>query len=500
MNQSYWLENHIPSFPQLATSTKTDVCIIGGGIVGITAAYLLAKEGKQVTLLEATSLLHGTTGFTTAKVTAQHGPIYQELLHSTDEARARAYYEANTEALQSIQNWIQQESISCDWEEKSAVIYATTENGEITIDNERDAYKKLSIPYEELTDLPLPEARNGLSLPKQGQFHPVKYLLALLEKAVAKGVDIRENSRAIDVSKGKIYSVSLENGHEIEADHVIIATHYPFLRWKDLYFSKLSPYRSYAILTNKHIPNISSMYISVDEPKRSYRTVKTQTGESVLLIGGEGHKVGQSEEPMESSYERLESEATSTWGATSITHKWSAQDLKTLDHLPYIGRMDKGEELFVATGFDKWGMTNGTVAALLLTDLVMKKDNRFEDLFDPHRDSSFSEKSSQFLKENMNVGKELLKGKMKNPSGSIDELANGCGDIVLLNGEKVAAYRDDQGAIHAVSPICTHLGCDVAFNSAEKSWDCPCHGSRFTIDGDVIEGPAVKPLDRKNEV
>lgn len=495
---SYWLDSpDIPNFPSLNESIRTDIVIVGGGIVGITAAYLLRNSGRSVTVLEGGRLLHGTTGYTTAKLSVQHGVIYDELMSTFSEERAKDYYSANRAALDWVQETVSSLGIDCGLETRSAYIYAESSSGEEKLQKEFDAYEKLGIPGAALTtetDLPFP-VRQALRLDDQKQFHPVYFLSALIKEATAAGVVFYENSRAKTVHSPS--QVELVDGHRVDAQQVLVTSHFPFNDFEGLYFSRMRVERSYAMTLRGDVKEDLGMYINVETPTRSIRSVLDASGERLLQIGGEGHISGRHEENTRNNYAKLRDFAGAHFGTSDVTHYWSSQDLMPLDHLPYIGKMVTGmPHVFVATGFSKWGMSNGIAAAHLLHDLALDRSNPYEELYSPTRTKMKPKDLGSFIKDNAGVAKELIKGKITGAEGSLDDLGFDDGRIVRVDGEKLAAYKDANGQVTFVKPACTHMGCDVAFNQAERSWDCPCHGSRFSYNGDVLEGPATKPLDQ----
>ncbi len=503
--KSFWRKERLKTtFPPLSSNISTEVCIVGAGIAGITAAYKLAKEGMSVTVIEGSEIVSGTTGFTTAKVTVQHGVIYDSLIQTFGETKARQYYDANHYALLQIKSWIQSLAIDCDFEERHAVLYAQSPEGVEQLNTEKAAYDKLGIPGElsiSTQELPF-SVSETLTLPNQGQFHPVKYLNGLIQEAQKLGVTFYEYTRAKSLKHREEIIIETTDGFEVRPKQVLVTSHFPFNDFDGLYFSRLSPHRSYAVCVKVPSTKLSGMYINVEKPTRSIRTATGNNGENYVIVGGEGHKVGQHEDlyhddSTQDRYETLSQFAKNYFPIESIDTHWSAQDLKTIDHLPYIGEMRSGlPHVFVATGFHKWGMTNGTAAGQLLADLVLKKSNPYQDLFTPTRGKLKQEDAKNFIKENTNVAKELIKGKFSRPIDTVGDLQLDEGRIVMINHHKTGAYKDQNGKLHLVKPTCTHLGCDVHWNDGERSWDCPCHGSRFSYTGEVLEGPAVKPLDR----
>ncbi|MCL6584900.1 MAG: FAD-dependent oxidoreductase [Anoxybacillus sp.] len=493
--EPYWRTSTVlPSFSPLTENIHVDTVIVGGGISGITTAYLLANAGVDVALIEADRLLNGTTGHTTAKVTAQHDLIYDELLHHLGAEKARMYYDACTESMQWIKTTVEAQRIDCDWKEEEAYIYSTIDDSLHKLINEWKAYEKLGIAgaVKETMPLSMP-IRAALVMKNQAQFHPLKYLQKLVEIILQKGGKIYEQTPAADVEQGETLTVITRQHKRLTCRHLVVCSHFPFYDG-GFYFSRMYAERSYvlAVQSDKKYPG--GMYLSADEPKRSIRSVNTANGE-LLLIGGESHKTGQGIPTIE-HYGALRSFASELFPVTAIPYRWSAQDLTTLDKVPYIGHMTANTpNVYVATGYRKWGMTNGTVAGLLLSDLILGRDNRYSELYTPSR--FYADPSvKHFIIQNTDVAKHLVEGKIEVIVRTPDDLANGEGAVVLVNNKRAGAYKDQNGTLFLVDTTCTHLGCEVEWNSGDRTWDCPCHGSRFSVHGDVIEGPAQQPLQK----
>lgn len=498
--KSYWREfGDVPSYPALQENQSTEICVVGGGIVGIISAYLLAKNGKQVTLIDAGKLVDGVTGSTTAKITAQHGLFYYQLMKTIGEEQAKLYYEANMEGLNWIKDKAEELSIDCDFSTQDAFVYSQSALKSKLIEKEAEAYSKLGIDgglAKDEVELPF-GVEEAIVMRNQAQFHPVKFLAKLAQEIEEMGGKIYENTRAVKILKKNDPVVQTENMSHISCDKVIVASHYPFNDEDGFYFSRLSVNRSYAIgvKTSGKIPE--HMYISADSPSRSLRYAQDGEGGKLLIIGGDGHPTGKSDVETFEHYKNLEKFGEKHFGVDEIPYRWSAQDMTTLDQVPYVGTVTAGyDNLLVATGFHKWGMSNGAIAAVILTDGVLGKENRYAKLFSPTRPKLKAIDIMSFLKDNASVGKELVKGKVKRPSKSLDELEKGEGGLVKVNGKKAGGFKDEYGQVHVVSTACTHMGCDLGWNDAERSWDCPCHGSRFSYTGDVLNGPAVKPLKK----
>lgn len=498
--EPYWMDStKFPSFSDCSDDIKVDVAIVGGGITGITLAYLLKKEGLKVVILESSKILSATTGHTTAKITAQHELIYNDFLNEIGDEKTKLYYESNMEALNFIKNTIKENNISCDFIEQDAYIYTKSEDYIQKIVNESKAYEKLGIPGEYLDSIPIPiDIKAALVMKNQAQFHPLKYLNNLVSYINEYENIIYENTQAIDIEKSPELKVVTKAGHKIACDNVVICTHYPFYDGMGLYFSRMYALRSYVLGAITEKPYPGGMYINAENPGRSLRYTPFN-GENLVIIGGESHKTGQSDIPTLDRYESLKLFGDELFKIKSIPYRWSTQDLVTLDNIPYIGHItDSNPNIYVATGYKQWGMTSGTLAALMIRDSILKKENPYSKLYTPSRFNA-DPGVKNFISINTNVAKELAKGKLTANYRKPDDLKNDEGSVVFINGKRAGAYRDELGELHILDTTCTHLGCEVQWNDAERTWDCPCHGSRFSIDGEVVEGPAQKPLKKIEE-
>lgn len=495
--ESLWrATTDLPSFPRLTEDIKVDVAIVGAGIAGITTGYLLAREGLKVALVEAGNVLNGTTAHTTAKITAQHGMLYDELLSHFGQERASMYYQANRDALQFIRDTASKLNIDCGLHEEDAYVYMEKDKDLNKLEKEFEAYEKLGIPGEWVNKLPIPQFASGaIKMPGQARFHPLHYLRRLLEEFVKAGGQVYENTTVHKVDKeGPLTVVTYRGSHKIQCSHVVAATHFPFLDEGGFYFARLHADRSYALAMKPETAFAGGMYISADKPTRSLRAA-SWNGEEVVIVGGEGHKTGQHMCTF-SYYEALEAYGGKLLGSKGIPFRWSTQDLVTIDKVPYIGQItSKDEGIYVATGFNKWGMTSGTLAGRMLSDQIIGRDNPYSELYTPSRflaDPSIM----NLVKENADVAGELISGKVGLVHTRIEDLNPDEGAVVRHNGKKAGAYKDPEGNLHLVDNTCTHMGCETEWNAAERTWDCPCHGSRFSYDGVVFEGPAIKPLEK----
>lgn len=495
-NYAYWVESvDLPSFPALEDDIDADVCVVGAGITGITAAILLKRAGKRVVLLEMDGVLRGATGYTTAKVSSTQSTIYQQLIKEHGNDTAIAYAAAQEAALAQIRTLVD-EGIDCDFEIRPNFVYAESQSEVDSIRNEVEAANAAGLECSFVTETELPyEVAGALRQENQAQFHPVKYLAHFLDELTKDGSAIFENSRVTDFDEGDPSVVKTANG-SVTAKDVVIATGYPILD-RGLYFARVYPARSYAI--SGTVPGnklVEGMYISADQPTRSIRTIH-DGNRVLLLVGGEGHSVGE-EDDTERHYANLERWSRERFDMQDVTHRWATQDGSTADEVPYVGTLRRtSEHLFVGTGFRKWGMTNGTMAGMLISDLILRRDNPFASLYDPHR-VTLRASIGKFVKENVKVARHFVGDRIAHPrSADLDQLQPGEGGVVGAGVTGVAAYRDENGRLHTVSAVCTHLGCLVNWNDGEKTWDCPCHGSRFGYDGKVIQGPAVHDLEKK---
>ena len=496
-NVSLWSATTPESdFPALQGSISVDVAVVGGGVTGLTAATLLAAAGARVALVEARHIATGTTGNTTAKVTSLHRTIYASLIERFGEEQSQLYADANQAALERIVSLAQERSIECELRRLPAYTYASSAEGVSEIQAEVEAARRLGLPASYTEDVPLAlGARAAVRFERQLAFHPRKYCLGLAASLAAEGAQVFERTRVKEVLEdGPRLVVRAEEGR-IDADHVIIATLQPFTAAGG-FFAKTYPSRSYALAARVEGAAPEGMFLSLETPTRSVRPGPAGD-EALLVIEGEEHKTGQDDETRE-RYAALEAWARETFTVRSVEHRWSAQDYMSPDRVPYVGRASSDSpRLLVATGFGKWGLSNGTAAAMMLSELALGRESPWLSLFDATRLKPGTS-TVQLVKENLDVAKRFIGDRLSRlVAPTVEQLAPGEGALVRHKGQPLAAYRDQHGELYALSASCTHLGCLVAWNSAERSWDCPCHGSRFDFRGRVLEGPAVEPLERE---
>ncbi|MBA2940927.1 FAD-dependent oxidoreductase [Paenibacillus sp. CGMCC 1.16610] len=492
--KSVWLsETEMPTYPKLANDIEADVAVVGAGITGMTTAYLLASKGFKVVLVDAGKIANGTTGHTTAKITAQHDLVYDEFISHFGEEKSRLYYEANRDALNFIKKLVVEQAIPCQFKEEDAYIYTIEEANVAKIEAESKAYEKLGIPGGYLAQPPLPfQTQAAIVMKNQAQFDPIPFLKHIAQAFIQLGGQIFEQTTVVGVDKGTPATVKTSEGFRITCNFVVSSSHFPFNDRNGFYFARLHAEKSYALAAKTEISLAGGMYINADTPARSLRTVMVN-GEELLLIGGESHKTGQGICTFQ-YYEALRQFGVAQFNLQEVRYHWSAQDLLTLDKLPYIGREVSDESnILIATGFKKWGMTTSVAAAILNTALIAGEKSPYEELFSPSRFHA-DPMIKTFIMSNANIAKHLIAGKFDIVHREAEELQNDEGAVVRVNGKRAGAYRDTSGELHVVDTTCTHMGCEVEWNEAERSWDCPCHGSRFSYTGTVIEGPAKQPL------
>jgi glycine/D-amino acid oxidase-like deaminating enzyme/nitrite reductase/ring-hydroxylating ferredoxin subunit len=495
---SFWLETTPETdYPKLAGDLSVDVAVVGAGITGITAAVLLKRAGKTVALIDSKRIVHGATGYTTAKVTSGHGSSYRKIRQAFGEDGARIYAEANEAALAQIARFVDEDGIACDFERKPNYVYAESAEEVAQLRQEAEVERKAGLPASLVGETPLPfSVAAALRLENQAQFHPRKYLLALAATIPGDGSHVLEQSLVQSVKHRQPCEVAVGR-RTVRANDVIVATHLPILD-RGLFFTKVYPHRSYAVAAPiGAAPDPEGMYINAGSPTRSIRTLRD--GDRVFIqVGGNGHKLG-ADDDTRTRYDQLEEFLREHWpGAGEAAYRWSTQDYMAHDRVPYVGRLRRrSEHVLVATGYSKWGMTNGTAAAMILADSILDRENPWATLYDSKRLLRRSALGS-FLKENVAAGLHFVGDRLSGTDRTrVEELEPGEGATVRVRGRKTAVYRDEQGALHGLSPVCQHLYCLVDWNPAERSWDCPCHGSRYSGEGRVIQGPTTEDLKRR---
>jgi glycine/D-amino acid oxidase-like deaminating enzyme/nitrite reductase/ring-hydroxylating ferredoxin subunit len=497
---SYWQKTvDLPKFPSVTHDHEVDVVVVGAGLTGLTAAYLFKKAGHRVAVLDRGRFGGFDTGNTTAHLTFVTDTPLQKLVDQFKSEAAWLVWEAGRAAMEQIYNTVRKEGISCKFEWVPGYYHAGEGKGD---DKERERFQKeaavaneLGFTAEYMESVPLMK-RCGVRFPQQAKFHPLKYLAALAKIIHGNGSHVFENSAVTDVLE-KPLAVKTEK-HRIRCSYVFLATHTPLMGKTGtmsaaLFQTKLFLYTSYAI--GAQIPSGLAMEASFWDTNNPYHYLRIDRHEKFdyAILGGGDHKTGQNENPAV-PYRHLERSMTELFPKAKIDAHWSGQVIETPDGLPYMG--ETAEKQYVATGFAGNGMTFGTLGAMMAVDAFAGRKNPWAELFDVNRKSVVAG-AWDYLKENKDYPYYYLRDRLAGAKGkSLAALGKNHGQILELNGEKVAAYRDETGKVTLCSPICTHLGCIVGWNNVEKTWDCPCHGSRFSPTGDVLTGPAEEPLKK----
>ncbi|MFI5686563.1 FAD-dependent oxidoreductase [Streptomyces sp. NPDC051636] len=496
---SYWLETAPgPSRPALTEDLDVDVAVIGAGVAGLSTAYELARAGLGVAVLEARRVAAGVTGHTTAKLTALHTLIYDKLRRTRGPEGARLYARSQSEAIEHAGALVGELGIACDWETRSAYTFVRDESRVDEVRAEAEAAREAGLPASFVTEtgLPFPVA-GAVRVTGQAQFHPRKYLLALTQDLLARGGQVYEDTTVTGLEEGEPCRLTTASGATVTARHVVVATHYPIFD-RALLFTRLSPRRELVVagrLDASRDPD--GMYITPEEDTRSVRTAPYgEDGQRLLLVTGEHFTPGTGDTP--ARFERLEAWAGEHFPGVELTHAWATQDNDPTDTVPLVGPLHPGaRHTYVATGFGGWGLSGGMMAGLLLTSLITGRACPWRELYDPRRVKSTVREAPSFLKHQAQVARHFVGDRLRS-SPSVDEIGPGEGAVVQAGHERMAVHRDEGGHLHALSARCTHMGCLVAFNAAERAWECPCHGSRFDVDGKVIQGPAIKPLEQRD--
>jgi glycine/D-amino acid oxidase-like deaminating enzyme/nitrite reductase/ring-hydroxylating ferredoxin subunit len=487
--------------PALTEDLDVDACVIGGGITGLTAALELQRGGRSVAVLDMHRVGAGVTGHSTAKLSSLQGTVYTELSRKFGRRGATAYAALNEGAIGYIVDRVQTLGLDCDLRRRPHAIYAFGAEHAPEVEREAQAARQAGLEVEVTDDLgfPFPIARAAVRA-GQAELQIRAYVLGLARAFLELGGRIFEDTTATHVTPFPPTSrpqVRTQDGASVRARDVIVATHYPFLD-RGLYFPRLTPKRSYAIAVRGAAPLPDVMAISIDQPTRSLRTAPDphRPGGELLVLGGEGHNAGEQGDRTDERYRALAAFAKEHFGTEDVTHRWSAHDMMTADGLPFAGPLTPlSRHVWVAAGFRKWGLTNGTAAGRILAARILGRAHAHGGLFDTRRPTPLRS-APGLLKEGAKDAAHFVGDRLRRPApATLDDLQpGGDGQLLEVGGELVAAARDADGTVHALSPVCTHLGCRVAWNRAERSWDCPCHGSRFGVDGRVLQGPATRPL------
>jgi glycine/D-amino acid oxidase-like deaminating enzyme/nitrite reductase/ring-hydroxylating ferredoxin subunit len=491
--KSVWLDAPVPAFPQFEGHARADVCVVGAGMAGLTTAYALAREGRSVVVLEAGHIAGGETQRSTAHVTAVLDDRYTHLekVFGRDGARVAA---ASHQAAIAFLGLVTSEAhIDCDMEVLDGYLIFPAAGSNVSLADEMQAAARAGLEVQRLARAPFTGFETGdcLRFPGQAQFHPVKYLSGLARAMVAAGVRIFAHTAVTEVQGGSAPEVRTQGGHRVSCGSVVVATNSPINDRVSMH-TKQAPYRTYVVGFEFPEGSIErALYWDTEDPYHYVRIASTARGDR-LIVGGEDHKTGQAHDS-EARFARLEAWTRERFPQVSrVANRWSGQVMEPIDGMAFIGRNPGDENVYIATGDSGNGITHGLIAGLLITDLVQGRRNPAAALYDPARKSGRA--ISEFAKENLNVAAQFKAYVTPGDVASAEDIRPGCGAILRRGLGKVAAYRDEQGVLHQHSAVCTHLGCIVAWNALEKTWDCPCHGSRYDPSGRVLSGPATSPL------
>lgn len=488
-----------PEEKPLAKDTTADVCIVGAGIAGLSTAYLLAIEGKSVIVLDDGPIGGGMTARTTAHLTSALDDRYFEIERLFGEAGLRLAAQSHTAAIDRVEAIVSQEKIDCEFERVDGYLFIPPDGQVKVLEDELPAAHRAGLlDVRRVERAPLESFDTGpcLHFPRQAQFHPLKYLTGLTKAIKREGGQIFTGTHADEIQGGSDARVTTTGGYSVTAGAIVVATNTPVNDLVAIH-TKQAPYTTYVIgarIPKGSVPTILlwDAPADLDQPYH-YIRIEKGTDHDVLIVGGEDHKSGQQHDGAQ-RWGTLEQWTRNRFPMVQeIEFRWSGQVMETFDGLAFIGRNPlDSDNVFVATGDSGMGMTHGTIAGILLTDLIMERSNPWAELYDPSRKTLSAARN--FVKENINVMAQYTELVTPGDVDSVEEIQKGEGAVVRSGLAKVAVYRDSDGVLHNLSAGCTHLGCIVGWNPAEKTWDCPCHGSKFDCFGGVINGPANKDL------
>lgn len=482
------------TFPPLHQDLVVDVVIIGGGITGLTAAERLVAEGRRVALIEMREVGAGESGQTTAHLTELADTRYSVLEKDFGVEGATLVGRTHRDAIEHISHLSNTYGIECAFARVPAYLYSERKQDLDGIREELDAARRAGVWGEWALRIPLPFAKGGARFPNQAQFHPLRYMWRLAEALANGGLQIFEHTRALRVVEEEVCRVETEHGL-IAADSVLVAANIPVNNWA-LTIPSLPAYRTYAIAAPFEV-DLQGLYWDTDDPYH-YTRAQEIDGRRMLIVGGEDHKVGTVVDT-DQCFARLEEYLDDRFVTGPVEYRWSGQIIEPVDGLPLIGRNILESRVYIASGYSGNGITWGTAAGVIVADMMLGRPTPYDDLYSPSRFTPVAS-AKDFIVENIEYPRYFVLDRlttMNVTARSVGEVPAGEGRIVAVDGEKYAVYRDRAGEVRSLSPVCTHMACDVRWNKAEGTWDCPCHGSRFSTEGHVLNGPAVRDLEMK---
>ena len=492
--ESLWRATHpVRSFTPLTRSIDVDVAIIGGGVSGVTAALILSQAGKRVALLESRAIASGETGNTTAHLTEAVDAHYRTLIRDFGEAKARLVAQSTRDAMAWMESTMATARIACGFERVPGYLYTEHSSGLDALADELDAALRAGCAVQWTDDVPLPfQTAGGVRWEHQAQVHATAYLEGVLTEAIASGAQVYGNTRVVGVHEDSPCRIETDRA-TVRAHDVFVAANVP-INNRVLLHTKIAAYRSYVFAGTTSSPISAGLFWDTERPYHYIRTQRLRD-QTYLIVGGEDHRTGDATDT-DGRHERLVSYARQRFGDVPVEFQWSGQIIEPVDGLPFIGRNAIAQRVYVGTGYAGNGMTFGTLAGMMVSDLILRRPNPYLELYDATRVKPIAA-AYDFIRENVTYPKRLVTDRLSALSAaerSVQSLRPGEGAIFDSDEGHVAVCRDRGGTVHACSAVCTHLGCEVAWNQSEQTWDCPCHGSRFAADGTVINGPAVTDL------
>jgi glycine/D-amino acid oxidase-like deaminating enzyme/nitrite reductase/ring-hydroxylating ferredoxin subunit len=498
-HKTLWYEKQeMPHYEALTRSVSCDVAVIGAGIAGLSVAYNALKKGLSVIVLEDGEIGRGETGRTSAHLSNALDDRYFTLEKYHGEKGARLAAESHSAAIDWIEELCRREKIDCDFERVEGYLFVPHGEDLSILEKEYDAAKRAGLPVTWAAKAPWPSYDSGkcLVFPRQAQFHPLRYLAGLARAVVDAGGQIFTHTHATSVVGGDEAVVETKGGHRVRARHIVVATHTPINEWLAIH-TKQAAYRSYVVtaaVPKGAVPH--GLYWDTADPYHYVRVapMPSSSTDELLIIGGEDHKTGQPD-PTKAPFAELASWARVRFPQLGeVVHEWSGQIIEPVDGLAFIGHspLDK-PNVYLCTGDSGNGLTHGTIAGVLITDLILGRANAWAEIYDPNRVTISS--ASEFIKENLNVAAQYLDWVTPGEAKEIKEIPRGSGAIIRSGLKKYAVYRNGQGGLSAMSAVCPHLGALVTWNTKENTWDCPAHGSRFSPTGQVLNGPANSRLE-----